>query len=273
VVSGLVRKRPSLPFQSRAESLPPDGSPKLIALAHFAMSPIHHFLRVRRACLWYHVLKPITSTDSMRKAMSVREIMILAFNVVTSVALFGALIFASLPRRDRAVTPPTLDWSFLNASVSSENQRLRFQVASDIYWALQTRLDGYRQSAAAIFLGVIAGLLTLDASLISNFGKTIVGVETVDKSQALAIHSRIGYILLACAIMLVVAGSFTFRILWTIRYYFAEMAGVVYKFDLANKVFVTDAWFPAQTLYPHSFRTDKTLTVGAVLYMFGMIFP
>ena len=40
------------------------------------------------------------------------------------------------------------------------------------------------------------------------------------------------------------------------------MTGVVYKFDLANKAFVAGAWFVSQTLFPHSFKTDKTLTIG-----------
>jgi hypothetical protein len=188
--------------------------------------------------------------------MSVGEIFFLAFILVSFLAFVGTLAYVSFPRSEGEITPPTLDWCFSNDPV--DNQRLRLQVASDIYRALQTRLDGYRQSAAAIFLGVIAGLLTLDASVTSNFGKIIVGVDIVGKP----IYLRIGYIILDFGVILAIAWYFIYRILSTISYYFAEMAGVVYKFDLANKVFITDAWFTAQTLYPHSFRTDKTLVIS-----------
>jgi hypothetical protein len=224
----------------------------------------HRFLKAVRPTSGTIVFQPWESTDSVRNAMIVQTIISLSL-FVAAVFLAKALIYAF--RSEPTITPPTLDWAFANANVlnalpDNERLRLRLQVASDIYRALQTRLDGYRQSAAAIFLGVIAGLLTLDASLTSNFGRIIVGVDVVDKSRSPQVNLRITYIMFGCAIMLALAGVFIYWILRTIRHYFAEMTGVVYKFDLANKAFVPDVWFSAQTLYPYSFRTNRTLIIG-----------
>lgn len=161
--------------------------------------------------------------------------------------------------------PDQLEWTFLPPTTEATDEhriKLRLQVMSDIYRALQTRLDGYRQSAAAIFLGVIAGLLTLDASIASAFGRILVGDDVPPAARLLLVHHRIGWIILASGFVLLAAGLFIHHILEWIHYYFAEMSGVVYKFDVANKVFGLGEWLAGQTLYPMSFRTTRRLDIA-----------
>src|SRR5579859_4413650 len=118
---------------------------------------------------------------------------------------------------------PTLptNWTFTADLTNSDLSRHKAQVASDIYRALQTRLDGYRQSAAAIFLGVIAGLLTMDSAIATNFGRNL--VDLIPSDNAYQIHHRIGYVLIIAAISLLLAKIFVVFVLRRIRYYFAEM--------------------------------------------------
>jgi len=154
-------------------------------------------------------------------------------------------------------------WTFFQDNMEAADQaKYRFQVTSDIYRVLQSRLDGYRQSAAAIFLGVIAGLLTLDASVVAAFGKIVIGSEPIAQDHVGLVHFRIGWILLACGILVGAAFLFINYVLSTIHHYFAEMTSVVYKFDLANKVFNEGEWIAGESLYPKGFRTEKRLQIG-----------
>jgi len=56
-------------------------------------------------------------------------------------------------------------WAF-SEDLSSPDVHIRMQVISDIYKAIQTRLDGYRQSAGAIFLAVFASAVAFDSTFI-----------------------------------------------------------------------------------------------------------
>jgi MFS family permease len=161
----------------------------------------------------------------------------------------------------------TRDWTFWEADAAgltpADQQRFRLQASSDVYRAMQTRLDGYRQSAAAIFLGVVAGLLTLDASLASAFGKIITGAETTNA----LVHFRVGCVLVAAALGILLAGIFVQHLVWRIGYYFAEMSGVVYQFDLAHKLFERDALISSRTVYPEKFRATEELVIGGETWL------
>jgi hypothetical protein len=67
----------------------------------------------------------------------------------------------------------TAQWKFIppvSAGATGElSVRLKLQTISDIYKAMQTRLDGYRQSTGAIFLAVFAASLTFDSVIIRLF--------------------------------------------------------------------------------------------------------
>ena len=165
----------------------------------------------------------------------------------------------------------TRDWTFWEADAAgltpADQQKFRLQASSDVYRAMQTRLDGYRQSAAAIFLGVVAGLLTLDASLASAFGKIITGAETIDPCRAALVHFRIGCVIVAAALAILLAGIFIQHLVWRIGYYFAEMSGVVYQFDLAHKLFERDALISSRTVYPEKFRATEKLVIGGEIWL------
>jgi hypothetical protein len=178
-------------------------------------------------------------------------------------------IFSTSKPRAESVPKQTRDWIFLQADgVSAEHQqRFRLQVTSDVYRAMQTRLDGYRQSAAAIFLGVVAGLLTLDASLASSFGRIITGAEQIKADHVALVEFRIGCIILTSAVVLILAGIFVQYLIARINHYFAEMSGVVYQFDLANKLFEPDAWLSGRTVYPQKFKTEKEMVINGETWL------
>jgi hypothetical protein len=145
----------------------------------------------------------------------------------------------------------TFRFSFLNnlPAQNAEDARIRFKIQSlsDVYKTLQSRLDGYRQSAGAVFLAVLAAALTIDASFIRFF----------DPGMLTALHSnpRLASMLTGGAgllvIVLCVAGYVMIR---NLGKYFAEMTSIVYKIDEANQAWEVSAWINGETLYPNNFR-------------------
>lgn len=138
--------------------------------------------------------------------------------------------------------------------------KYRLQTISDIYRAMQSRLDGYRQAGAAVFLSASAGLLTLDSACASAVGRIILGIETVPGRNAL-VHHRVGWLMVLAGIVLLFARHYVLGIFATLGKNFSEMTSIVYKIDLANDVFSPGKWLAGEKLYPKSFETSKTLEV------------
>lgn len=129
--------------------------------------------------------------------------------------------------------------------------RQKIQAISDIYKAMQTRLDGYRQSAGAIFLAVFATSLTFDSVFIRIFFDR----STFDLIMAnLILFSTIIGI---SGLTVVTCCGVSFAIILNIGDHFREMSSIVYKIDEANEVFLKDVWLSGEPLYPRSFKIEK----------------
>ena len=125
-------------------------------------------------------------------------------------------------------------------------------VVSDVYKAVQSRLDGYRQGAGAVMIGVIAAVLAVD----SGFIRAI-----LDEKLLLALESRTDhyfYFIIAGASALVIGvcigGAYVIHIIGT---YFAEMTSVIHKIDEANKMWERGHWFVDDTFYPAMFNARR----------------
>lgn len=150
-----------------------------------------------------------------------------------------------------------LNWTFLQGippdNQASDLARFQAQAASDMYKAMQARLDGYRQSAGAIFIGVVAAALTFD----SAFFRLIIDPSLVDKfsdsqpAQRFALTAVGG----AGAVIVVVCIASLF-ILRGIGRYFAEMTSIIHKIDEANRVWDKDIWLQHEPLFPLNFRVE-----------------
>ena len=147
-----------------------------------------------------------------------------------------------------------LSWRFLqNSDGSGVNADLlsqyQMQVISDVYRAMQTRLDGYRQSAGAIFLAVVAAMLTLDATTVSTIIKAV-----LEPAKNYSIDRRMGVfaLIVGCFVLILsAAGAFVIHRLGA---YYAEMTSIVYKIDQNNEVFDHDVYLPGVALFPRMFR-------------------
>jgi|GEM_PF-3940837 hypothetical protein len=130
---------------------------------------------------------------------------------------------------------------------SAAEARLRFemQFLSDVYKAIQSRLDGYRQSTSAIFLAVVASALTFD----SIFARFFVE-KPADQPGAKAL-------LLASGVTVIVICFSAFIIIDRINYYFTEMTSIILKMDEAHRAFRRNYWFRDDSLFPESFRAHK----------------
>jgi hypothetical protein len=159
---------------------------------------------------------------------------------------------------------PMLKWVFVSedwpqsiTAIAADDlkniRRDKLQAASDIFKVMQSRMDGYRQAAGAVFIGVLAAVLAFD----SAFVRLLVEPSFWSPGNQKPDH-RLVALIVACGVLLLVVtivGSLVIR--W-LGQYFAEMTSIIYKIDLANQVFVPDAWLPGVTLYPHKFiTTDK----------------
>jgi hypothetical protein len=144
--------------------------------------------------------------------------------------------------------PEDFDWPFLNDAVtpgSREELRAKFQMqmVSDIYKTMQTRLDGFRNSSAALFTGMVAAMVALDAAYMKSPG---------DLSAP-----HIPRLLLLASAAVCFAVSLLIRQIGT---YFAEMTSIVYKIELASKVWEPNIWLPNKMLYPRKFK--EPINVG-----------
>ncbi len=149
----------------------------------------------------------------------------------------------------------TYKWHFIEAALAgpgNENGlRQKVQAISDIYKAMQTRLDGYRQSAGAIFLAVFATSLTFDSVFIRVFFDRSTFDLIIDHPQffekIIAISGSI--VVICCGV--------SWWIIRNIGNHFSEMTSIVYKIDEANEVFTDDVWVHGERLYPRTFEIDK----------------
>jgi hypothetical protein len=126
------------------------------------------------------------------------------------------------------------------------------QAVFEIYRAMQSRLDGYRQSAAAIFIGVLAAILTLDSAFI----RVVLDPAFLYPRTPPPDH-RLALIVAGAGILLTVVCVAGGIIISHIGAYFAEMTSVIYKIDEANRVWEPGAWIDGEALYPLSFRSVK----------------
>jgi hypothetical protein len=136
------------------------------------------------------------------------------------------------------------DWQFLTGASDEEKRRFQAQTLSDIYRAMQTRLDGYRQSAGAVFLAVMATSLTFD----SVFVRFVVDPGSGGTNPNLTL-----VVLVSGAIVLAVTWVSAVIIGW-LGQYFAEMTSIVYMIDESNRVFERGAWLASEQLYPENFK-------------------
>jgi hypothetical protein len=104
-------------------------------------------------------------------------------------------------------------------------------VISDVYRAMQTRLDGYRQGAGAVMIGIIAGVLAINSGFVRSL---------LDENLLRALENRpdhyFYFIVLGSGALvqgICVVGWWVIR---DIEKYFSEMTSVVYKIDEANKI-------------------------------------
>jgi hypothetical protein len=143
-------------------------------------------------------------------------------------------------------------WQFIQAAANDNMLRQKIQAISDIYKAMQTRLDGYRQSAGAIFLAVFATSLTFDSVFIRIF---------FDKStfDLISANSKFfGVIIGVAGLLVVTCCAVSWAIIRNIGEAFSEMTSIVYKIDEANGVFANDALLQGEALYPRSFRIERS---------------
>lgn len=147
-------------------------------------------------------------------------------------------------------------WKFLEAKMPEHTSdaalRQKIQALSDIYKAMQTRLDGYRQSAGAIFLAVFATSLTFDSVFIRVF---------FDQSTLHTITLNLVFFRLIIGIaglIVVICCGVSLAIISNISSHFSEMTSIVYKIDEANEVFRDDVWLTGEPLFPRSFEINKS---------------
>ncbi len=155
-----------------------------------------------------------------------------------------------------------LSWLFLrdsNGDINPDTEsRYRMQVISDVYRAMQTRLDGYRQSAGAIFLAVVAAMLTLDATTVSTLIKAV-----LEPAPNYKIDSRMGHFALAVGLVGLSLGVFGAFVIHRLGVYYAEMTSIVFKIDENNKVFEDDIYLEQKALFPRLFmRTENVSRDG-----------
>jgi hypothetical protein len=125
----------------------------------------------------------------------------------------------------------TYKWS---STVTSDPRAA--SVISDVYRVMQARLDGYRQSAGAVMIGIFAAVLTIDA----NFVRLLLDKDALSSLAERAGERHVG-LMIVCGFLFVtticIAG---FLVIKNIGKYFSEMTSIVYKIDEANNV-----WEPA----------------------------
>lgn len=139
----------------------------------------------------------------------------------------------------------------------AEERIFRRQVLSDSYRSLQSRMDSYRQASAAIFIGVIAAIVTFDSALyrLAIDANALQWVEILVKKHEVSRES-VGFLFIICVpFFICLLGLY---IIWRHRNYFAEMSSIVYKIETIYNVWDIDLYVSGKPLYPLSFecRTD-----------------
>lgn len=146
-----------------------------------------------------------------------------------------------MPRSCKETGKASYKWVFSADTVPADEFRVRMQVISDIYKAIQTRLDGYRQSSGAVFLAVFASAVAFD----STVGKFFFDIDSGHKLSTVLI-------LLSCSIVFLIC-SVAFFIIQLYKVHFEEMTSIIFKIDSANGVWTNGLWLENETLYPAEF--------------------
>lgn len=139
-----------------------------------------------------------------------------------------------------------------NWNATTHNAPGSLVVISDVYKAVQSRLDGYRQGAGAVMIGVVAAALAVD----SGFIRALLDEKLLNALDSRADHFF--YYIIAGASTLVIGvcigGAYVIHILGI---YFAEMTSVIHKIDEANKMWETNHWLVDDTFYPNIFNARR----------------
>jgi hypothetical protein len=154
-------------------------------------------------------------------------------------------------------------WNFVKTSEAAAEgeslKRYQMQALSDVYRIVQSRLDSYRQSAGAIFIGVIAAILAFDSGLI----RVTTDPSAFNPASYYPVSVVAGYGLLLSFIAF--GGWYTIGI---IGKYFAEMTAIVYRIDKMNRVWDADFWIrdegagSGEALFPQSFRQASMVGIS-----------
>ncbi len=155
-----------------------------------------------------------------------------------------------------------LSWRFLQkpdgSGVNPDLQaKFQTQFVSDVYKTMQARLDGYRQSAAAVFLSVVAAMLTIDAATVSSVVRSLLE-QTKDH---IVDHHRIGVFALGMGFFILGLGLVGAWVIRRLGKYFAEMTSIVYRIEQNSKVFEPDEYLPGKALYPRNFKNCKNVSI------------
>jgi hypothetical protein len=161
-------------------------------------------------------------------------------------------------------------WTFIRSDAADyhgwawtdgeSQKRYQMQALSDIYRIVQSRLDSYRQSAGAIFLGVIAAVLAFDSGLIRVIMDTSFPPVTY---YPVWVVGGFGLLLVSIAF----GGAHTIH---RIAVYFAEMTAIVYRIDKLNRVWDAGFWIRddaaggGEPLFPESFKDAAKVGVGKI---------
>lgn len=152
-------------------------------------------------------------------------------------------------------------WTFLTQGdpplTPDAAARFKAQVLSDIYKVMQSRMDGYRQTAAAIFIGIVAASFAMDSTLAKYILDPGFLVRAGDKQSWDAVFT----IAVLGSLSTVIAGVGAFMIR-RLAGYFAEMTSIIFKIDVQNDVFEPGAWIKDDTLYPPSFNVSTKQNVA-----------
>jgi hypothetical protein len=113
-------------------------------------------------------------------------------------------------------------------------------------------MDGYRQAAAAVFLGVAAAIFAID----SAFFRNLVDLNFYEQLATPA-GRKIGYVILAVGVLPSLLALFGALVVSSLTRYFAEMTSIIYKIELQNEVFADGAWIHGAALYPNRFKASS----------------
>jgi hypothetical protein len=146
-------------------------------------------------------------------------------------------------------------WGFLQKGEQSDDElvrRYQAQTIADIYRTMQSRLDGYRQAAAAVFLGVAAAVFAIDGA----FFRSVVDPNFYAQLST-STGRTIALTIIAVGLLPTLLALFGAIVVSNLARYFAEMTSIIYKIDVQNEVFADGAWIPNAALYPKKFKAGS----------------